>query len=128
MFEIDENYEMEYISGAVPDSFNLEGQIWGNTLYKWDAHKDDDFKYWKDKLNRSLDLYDYLRIDHFIGFFKFWTIPKGKSALAGHWREGPRFDFFESIINGIMPASLQRFLSKYSLREDLLETIFGSVF
>ena len=26
MFEIDENYEMEYISGAVPDSFNLEGQ------------------------------------------------------------------------------------------------------
>ena len=74
MFEIDENYEMEYVSGAVPDSFNLEGQIWGNTLYKWDAHKDDDFKYWKDKLNRSLDLYDYLRIDHFIGFFKFWTI------------------------------------------------------
>ena len=97
MFEIDENFEMEYVSGAVPDSFNVEGQIWGNTLYKWDAHKDDNFKYWKDKLNRSLDLYDYLRIDHFIGFFKFWTIPKGKSALDGHWRQGPKLDFFESI-------------------------------
>ena len=97
MFELDESGNMEFVSGAVPDSFNSEGQVWGNALYKWDIHKNDDFKYWKEKLNTSLNLYDYLRIDHFIGFFKFWAIPKGESALNGHWREGPRLDFFETI-------------------------------
>ena len=29
--------------------------------------------------------------------FKYWSIPKGESALNGYWREGPRFDFFEEI-------------------------------
>ena len=97
MFELDETGNMELVSGAVPDSFNMEGQIWGNALYRWDLHKEDDFKYWKEKLNKSLNLYDYLRIDHFIGFFKYWSIPKGESALNGYWREGPRFDFFKEI-------------------------------
>ena len=27
---------MEFISSAVPDSFNQQGQVWGNALYKWD--------------------------------------------------------------------------------------------
>ena len=82
LFELDKNGEMEYISGAVPDSFNQQGQVWGNALYKWDNHKSSNFKYWKEKLNKSLELYDYLRVDHFVGFFKFWAIPKGESALV----------------------------------------------
>ena len=97
MFELDETGNMELVSGAVPDSFNTEGQVWGNALYRWDLHKEDNFKYWKEKLNKSLNLYDYLRIDHFIGFFKYWSIPKGESALNGYWREGPRFNFFDEI-------------------------------
>ena len=101
MFELDETGNMELVSGAVPDSFNMEGQIWGNALYRWDLHKEDNFKYWKEKLNKSLNLYDYLRIDHFIGFFKFWAIPYGKSALDGHWRDGPWETFFEKISNNV---------------------------
>ena len=56
MFELDETGNMELVSGAVPDSFNTEGQVWGNALYRWDLHKEDNFKYWKEKLNKSLNL------------------------------------------------------------------------
>ena len=127
IFELDQSGEMEFISGAVPDSFNKQGQVWGNALYKWDNHKSSNFKYWKEKLNKSLDLYDYLRVDHFVGFFKFWAIPTGESALNGHWREGPRHDFFESISKevdltkllaedlGVILKETKEILTKYNI-------------
>ena len=44
--------------------------------------------------------FDYLRIDHFIGFSNlgntFW-----KPALDGHWRDGPWETFFEKISNNV---------------------------
>ena len=49
------------------------------------------------KLNRNSEKYDLLRIDHFVGFFKYWAIPNGESALNGHWRNGPWETFFDSI-------------------------------
>ena len=89
LFDLDENNSMSYVSGAVPDSFTKDGQIWGTALYDWDAHLNENYKYWIEKLNKQLEKNEILRIDHFIGFFKFWAIPKGESALNGHWRDGP---------------------------------------
>ena len=97
LFDLDENNQMGYVSGAVPDDFTVEGQIWNTTLYDWEKHAETNFSYWIDKLNANLNNFNYLRIDHFIGFFKFWAIPFGKSALDGHWRDGPWETFFEKI-------------------------------
>ena len=85
LFDLDKNKNMGFVSGAVPDDFTLEGQVWNTALYEWDNHQKEDYKYWVDKLNYNLDNYDYLRIDHFVGFFQFWAIPFGKPALNGHW-------------------------------------------
>ena len=97
LFDLDKNKNMGFVSGAVPDDFTLEGQVWNTALYEWDNHQKEDYKYWVDKLNYNLDNYDYLRIDHFVGFFQFWAIPFGKPALDGHWRKGPWETFFEKI-------------------------------
>ena len=97
LFDLDKNKNMGFVSGAVPDDFTLEGQVWNTALYEWDNHQKEDYKYWVDKLNYNLDNYDYLRIDHFVGFFQFWAIPFGKPALNGHWRKGPWETFFEKI-------------------------------
>ena len=68
-----------------------------------------------------------MRVDHFVGFFKFWAIPKGESALNGHWREGPRHDFFESISKdvdltkllaedlGVILKETKEILTKYNI-------------
>ena len=101
LFDLDENNQMGYVSGAVPDDFTVEGQIWNTALYDWDNHNETDYSYWIEKLNENLNNFNYLRIDHFIGFFKFWAIPFGKPALDGHWRDGPWETFFEKISNNV---------------------------
>ena len=97
LFDLDENFKMNYVSGAVPDAFTTDGQIWGTALYNWDNHLEENYKYWINKLNILLENYDFLRIDHFVGFFQFWAIPQNESALNGHWRNGPWKSFFEIV-------------------------------
>jgi len=101
LFDLGDNKEMSFVSGAVPDDFTVEGQVWNTALYKWENHKEEGYKYWIQKLEYSLKNYDYLRIDHFIGFFQFWAIPKGESALNGHWRKGPWKTFFDDVSKSI---------------------------
>jgi len=101
LFDLGDNKEMSFVSGAVPDDFTVEGQVWNTALYKWENHKEEGYKYWIQKLEYSLKNYDYLRIDHFIGFFQFWAIPRGESALNGHWRKGPWKTFFDDVSKSI---------------------------
>jgi len=101
LFDLDENFKMSYVSGAVPDAFTTDGQIWGTALYNWEKHLEENYNYWIDKLNILLENYDFLRIDHFVGFFKFWAIPQNESALNGHWRNGPWKSFFDIVSNKV---------------------------
>jgi len=101
LFDLGENKEMSFVSGAVPDDFTVEGQVWNTALYRWENHKEERYKYWIEKLEYSLKNYDYLRIDHFIGFFQFWAIPRGETALNGHWRKGPWKTFFDDVSKSI---------------------------
>ncbi len=101
LFDLGDNNEMSFVSGAVPDDFTVEGQVWNTALYKWDNHKEEGYKYWIEKLDYNLKNYDYLRIDHFVGFFQFWAIPKNEPALNGHWRSGPWKTFFDVVSKSI---------------------------
>ena len=101
LFDLDDNNKMSYVSGAVPDDFTVEGQVWNTALYKWDNHKEEGYKYWIEKLDYNLNNYDYLRIDHFVGFFQFWAIPENEPALNGHWRTGPWKTFFDVVSKSI---------------------------
>ena len=101
LFDLGNNNEMSFVSGAVPDDFTVEGQIWNTALYKWNNHKEEGYKYWIEKLDYNLKNYDYLRIDHFVGFFQFWAIPENEPALNGHWRKGPWKTIFDVVSKSI---------------------------
>ena len=45
-----------------------------------------------------LGLVDYIRIDHFIGFIRYWKVkPSSKTAQKGEWGKGPDAHFFSTI-------------------------------
>ncbi|MBN1546876.1 MAG: 4-alpha-glucanotransferase [Syntrophaceae bacterium] len=95
LFYLDDDRKTSLVSGAPAGVFNPKGQRWGHPLYRWEANKEQGYRWWFDRLEHNLALYDRLRLDHFQGFFRFWAIPaSAKSALAGHWMPGPGQDFF----------------------------------
>ena len=84
------NLDME--TGAPPDGFAPQGQNWGFPTYNWAAMEKDGFSWWKDRVGWFKKYFDALRIDHILGFFRIWEIPKGSpDASYGHYSpENPR--------------------------------------
>jgi 4-alpha-glucanotransferase len=86
------------VAGAPPDSFSASGQLWGNPLYDWPAVQRRHYRWWVQRVARSLDLFDLVRVDHFRGFVAYWAIPSGaRSARAGRWRRGPGRAVFDAV-------------------------------
>jgi len=86
------------VAGVPPDYFSEDGQLWGNPLFEWSAHKKDGYAWWMRRLKASFDLYDVVRIDHFRGFESYWAVPAGApTARTGEWRAGPGLDFFTEV-------------------------------
>ena len=97
LFQVDEKTgEFTHVAGVPPDYFNADGQFWGNPLYQWEVHQQDDFSWWMDRLAGQLELFDVVRIDHFRGFHDYWSIPNdSKDAKLGTWKKGPGLKFWK---------------------------------
>ena len=95
------------VAGAPPDAFSDKGQLWGNPLYNWSALRRSRYRWWVERLRRTLQLFDAARLDHFRGFVAYWAVPAGaEDARGGHWRRGPGrrlFDAFENALGGPLP-------------------------
>ncbi len=97
LFLLDEKGHPAAFSGVPPDYFSPTGQFWGNPLYDWKAHREEDYAWFKERFSRVAELYDVVRIDHFRGFEAFWSIPaESKTALEGHWEKGPGREVFDA--------------------------------
>ncbi len=102
LYYIDKQGNPEVVAGVPPDYFSPTGQLWGNPLYRWEAHKESGYRWWQSRLAAVLQLVDIVRIDHFRGFAGYWEIPAGMpTAEKGRWVPGPGADFFFSIREGL---------------------------
>ena len=98
MFRLDTKGHPLEVAGVPPDYFAAEGQLWGNPLYDWKAHKKDGYRWWIERVRHQLDQVDYVRIDHFRGFEAYWAVPAGeKTAMNGKWKKGPGEELFRAI-------------------------------
>ncbi len=78
------------VAGVPPDIFSKSGQLWGNPLYNWEEHKGEKFSWWKARISRQAEFFDAIRIDHFIGFCRYYSVPyDAKNAINGEWRKAP---------------------------------------
>ena len=102
IFQLDENLEAKKVAGVPPDAFSALGQRWGNPLYDWNKLEKDDFSWWRKRMEHSAKLYDIVRIDHFIGMTKYYTIPaEDEDARNGKWEKGPGMKLIKAISQAI---------------------------
>lgn len=90
LFQLDAVGRPTHVAGVPPDSFSKTGQLWGNPLYRWEAHAADDYAWWRSRVAWQAECFDLLRLDHFIGLCRYYSIPaEAKTAEAGQWMKGP---------------------------------------
>lgn len=104
LFRLDADLLPTHVSGAPPDDFNAAGQVWGHPLFDWEAVRKAGFDWWIARVRRSLELFDEVRLDHFVGYRAAWEVPWGAtSAAAGAYGDGPGAELFEVLERALGP-------------------------
>jgi len=98
LFSLDEEGNMLAVAGVPPDYFNDKGQLWGMPTYKWPAHREEQFKWWLNRIEQNLKLFDVLLFDHFRAFANYWEVESGETtAVSGKWLDGPGVEWMELL-------------------------------
>ena len=102
LFKLNADRSLKKVAGVPPDYFSDTGQLWGNPVYNWSVHKKDGYSWWTERIRRSFELYDAVRIDHFRGFDRYYEIDAGeRTAINGTWRRGPKYELFQAAENAL---------------------------
>ncbi len=96
-------FDIDCEIGAPPDAFSETGQRWGLPAYRWAAVEGNNFDWWRSKVRKAADFYDLFRIDHMVGFFRTWVIPRDVSRRPDfdirdeHGQRGRGKRFLEAV-------------------------------
>jgi len=81
-----ELFDLTYMAGSPPNTFDPEGQVWNFPLYNWNLMEKHHLKWWQQRIQLAAQYFHLYRIDHILGFFRIWAIPRGeKKAKMGHF-------------------------------------------
>ncbi|HLC15129.1 MAG TPA: 4-alpha-glucanotransferase, partial [Thermodesulfovibrionia bacterium] len=79
-------FDLKDTVGAPPDMYSTMGQKWGLPPYEWDNMKANGYDWWIARLKYAEHFYHMFRLDHVIGFFRFYIVPEEASdAVDGHY-------------------------------------------
>jgi 4-alpha-glucanotransferase len=75
-------FDLTWSGGAPPEPFfdtdlfiKKWGQNWGIPVYKWEAHRSENFAWWRQRVRLLGACFHDFRIDHVLGFFRIYAFP-----------------------------------------------------
>lgn len=97
LFQLDEMGCPTDVAGCPSDYFSPDGQKWGNPLYNWEKLEETGFDFWKKRIEVGARLFNVIRIDHFIGMVRYYTIPADKMPKDGCYKKGPGMKLIKAL-------------------------------
>ncbi|MGY1754497.1 4-alpha-glucanotransferase [Blastococcus sp. SYSU D01042] len=83
--------------GAPPDAFNSQGQDWGSPpLIPWRL-RDADYEPFVQSIRATIAGAGGLRIDHVMGLFRLWWVPRDGTAADGAYVRYPAEDLLDIV-------------------------------
>jgi 4-alpha-glucanotransferase len=76
-------FALESSAGAPPDDFFVQGQDWGFPPMHPERIREDGYRYYRSCVRHQLRYAGILRIDHVMGFHRFFWVPKGMGPKEG---------------------------------------------
>lgn len=101
-----DQFQTDVSLGAPPDDFSADGQSWGLPAYDWPAMDRDGLGWLRARAAHAAELFDRLRIDHVVGFFRQWI----KSGVPPRGRFDPESEAEqrargEAVLRAMLDAS-----------------------
>lgn len=117
-------FNLDMQSGAMPDNSNSQGQNWCFPTYNWDVMMRDGCRWWQKRLERMERYFGAVRIDHVLGFFRMWEIPRTSvDALLGHF--SPSMPLSPNDINARGLMFRHQFMTRPFITWKVMTKIFG---
>lgn len=119
-----ELFHLDQQIGAPPDDWASTGQNWGIPSFNWDKMAENQFSWWRQRLNHMALYFDAIRFEHIDNFFRFWEIPFEQiQGVMGHFSLAQSFSRDEIIDRGIL-FNEERYTKPY-IRDYFLWDLFG---
>lgn len=126
LFFLNPDGSLMVTAGVPPDYFSKTGQRWGNPLYNWTVHRATGYAWWTERMRRTFELVDTVRIDHFRGFEAYWEIPDNEpTAIHGRWVQGPGLEFFQALEKNLRKSA--GFSSRFRLADHVIAENLGII-
>ena len=118
-------FHMDMQAGAPPDAFTVKGQNWSFPTYNWEVMQQNDYAWWRQRMEHMSNYFDAIRIDHILGFFRIWSIPM--HAVEGIFgRFMPALPMYADDFNRAgIHFNDSRFCEPY-FTDEILNGMFGS--
>ena len=121
-------FHLDRQTGAPPDLFAINGQNWGFPTYNWTKMAENGYQWWKQRMVAMSQYFDAYRLDHILGFFRIWEIPKGSvRGLLGQFSKALALDAKEIEQRYGIPFrqwGIERFTQPF-IKDWVLDQIFG---
>lgn len=89
-FLLNEKYQPTVVGGVPADTFNDLGQNWQTPVYNFKQMKQNNYAWWHSRVKHYEQFYDVLRLDHFIGYVRYWGIyGTNAPATSGKYFKAP---------------------------------------
>lgn len=77
-----ELFDLDWYGGAPPETLFKDdefvqkwGQNWGIPLYRWDVLAERDFDWWRQRIEKTTEIFGMFRVDHALGFYRIYSFP-----------------------------------------------------
>lgn len=110
-----ENNEISWFGGVPGDAFSKNVRNWGVPCYNWQEAAKTKYMWHLKKFEHYAGLYDIIRIDHAIGYVRFYGI----NEKSEQWFKGPDYD------NDVLIPKITSLMKKHSV--EIIAEDLGSV-
>ncbi|MEP6810804.1 MAG: 4-alpha-glucanotransferase [Chthoniobacterales bacterium] len=91
-------FALDWSGGAPPEPYFKDdeftqkwGQNWGIPLYNWEAMRQDELAWWRQRISGVRRVFHVFRIDHVLGFYRIYSFPwrpqRSAEFLPLSWEE-----------------------------------------
>jgi len=110
--------------GAPPDYFNTNGQNWELVAYNWEQSRKQGYTWFIQRLKHLEKFCDLVRIDHILGYFRFWEIPE-RHTEGGLGYFCPSLHIRLEDLPKEIAGNLSRYVTPF-ITDEILQRLFGS--